>query len=48
MLFIAGRTVIAKQSVEAAAFDAARTASLACGAGAAETRAEDARAKLSR
>jgi Flp pilus assembly protein TadG len=28
MLLIAGRTVIAKQSIEAAAFDAARTASL--------------------
>ncbi len=43
-LFIAGRTVIADQSVDAAAFDAARTASLARDARTAQSEAEAAAA----
>jgi Flp pilus assembly protein TadG len=42
LLFIAGRTMVAKQSIDAVAFDAARTASLARDAGTAQTMATSA------
>ena len=42
LLFITGRTMLAKQSIDAAAFDAARTASLARDAVSAQTLARDA------